>query len=79
MPKYRVWLQTNAEFGVSVEAEDEEAAIEAAFEHTRGICAQCSGWGKDTSIDLGEWDLPREWSNAPALDTSEFVTLVDDE
>ncbi len=56
MPKYRVYLQTVASVSIEVEAEDKEAAIDAAFEEApSGVCAQCSGWGRKWSLDVGEW------------------------
>lgn len=57
MPKYRVLLTTVASLDVLVEAENEEEARDKAFEHDHYICAHCSGWGKEHSFDLGEWDL----------------------
>lgn len=37
---------------VTVDADDVEAAIEAAYDDApTGICAQCSGWGKSWSRD----------------------------
>lgn len=57
MPKYRVYLETGASLSVTVDAEDEEAAAEAAFESGQYLCAQCSGWGQNWTVDLGEWDL----------------------
>lgn len=57
MPKYRVYLQTSASMTVTVEAEDPDAALDAAYEEAPGgVCAQCSGWGKNWSLDLGEWE-----------------------
>lgn len=57
MPKYIVHFQTVASATLEVEAEDRQAAIEEARqEGVPGICAQCSGWGRDYSIDLGEWE-----------------------
>lgn len=68
MAKYRVYLTTGASLGVTVEVDDSldpdaarEAAIEKAFDEApRGVCAQCSGWGKKWSLDLGEWDVERD-------------------
>jgi hypothetical protein len=60
MPRYRVYLQTVASATVEVEAEDKNEAYELA---TCGdlpvICAQCSGWGRKQSLDLGDvWEIP---------------------
>lgn len=68
MAKYQVYLSTTASLSVSVdistegldEDEIEEAAIEAAFNHNHYICAQCSGWGRKHSFDLGEWEPEEE-------------------
>lgn len=59
MPKYMVNFVATASMTITVEAEDAEAAIEAAHEDApTGVCAQCSGWGQDFSLDLsGEWEL----------------------
>ncbi len=57
MPKYRVYLQTVASVSVQVEAEDPDEALDAAYGQVpREVCAQCSGWGKSYSLDLGEWE-----------------------
>lgn len=77
MSRYQVVLETTASAYITVEAEDEEAAIEAAFDHLPGICAQCSGWGQaGMSLDLGEWELPRTDDGS---DTDYGVRLADDE
>ena len=60
MPQYRVTLETIASVTVEVEAEDKDAAVEEAFnEAPSGVCAQCSGWGQEWSMDMGEWDTPK--------------------
>lgn len=65
MSKYTVYMDTTASLAVHVEIDDSgmderqasEAAIEAAYsEAPRGICAQCSGWGEQWSLDLGGWE-----------------------
>lgn len=58
MPKYRVYYTTVASISVVVEADDAFSAREAADERfpDPSICAQCSGWGQDYSLDLGEWE-----------------------
>ena len=61
MPKYFVTVPTTATAYRTIEADSPEEAIEQ-FE-TPSICAQCSGWGQDYDLDLGEdWD----WDNAKA-------------
>lgn len=46
---------------VTVEAESEDAAIEKAFDAnpTPGqLCAYCSGYSREWSVDEDEWDVP---------------------
>lgn len=57
MPKFTVFLTTTASLAVTVEAEDREAAIDAAYDNGQYLCAQCSGWGQDWGLDLGEWEV----------------------
>lgn len=68
MPKYRVFFATTASLSVEVELDDEEierhggdaksAAIEKAYDAMPGdICAQCSGWGRNYSLELGEFEI----------------------
>lgn len=56
MPKYRVSIPKVVWLTAHVEAEDEELAIEAAYEIAPSLCAHCSGWGSDEwSVDEDEW------------------------
>lgn len=59
MPTYQVVLKTGAWFYKTVEAEDEEAAIEVAYDDVPQLCAQCTGWGDDSAtLELGEeWEV----------------------
>jgi hypothetical protein len=59
MPLYRVYLQTVATTVIKVEADDKDDAYEkAASGDLPSICAQCSGWGQETNLNLdGEWNL----------------------
>lgn len=60
MPKYTVYLQTYASTSVDVEAADKSEAAEKAYEEldAPGLCAQCSGWGRDSYLELGEeWEI----------------------
>jgi hypothetical protein len=67
MPKYIVWFTTVASTSISVEAENKEAAIDAAYEcEFPTICAQCSGWGRDFNLELGD-----EWTPDTGPDKSE--------
>lgn len=60
--QWQVRVDVGTTVYVTVDAQDEESAIEAAYEAIPGICAQCSGWGKDYSRD--EWEP--DWDNATA-------------
>lgn len=62
MTKYRVYLQTVAETVIEVEADTKEDAYDLALsEPTPRICAQCSGWGNDQNLQLGDdWDINQE-------------------
>lgn len=61
MAKYRVPLHTSASGTIDVETDetDPETIVEQALdEGIHGICAQCSGWGRDTSLEIGdEWEV----------------------
>ena len=55
--KYRVYLTNTASTSVEVEAENEDEAIDAAYEAPMPtICAQCSGWNRSWYLELSdEW------------------------
>jgi len=59
MPKYNVHLSTVVSATVTVEAEDAEQAIEAAYEEVPSeFCFQCSGHGQPWDLDMGgEWEI----------------------
>lgn len=59
MPKFTVYLKTNAETSVTVEAEDKDEAEEKALNQDMPyICAQCSGWGQKRWLSIGDvWDV----------------------
>jgi hypothetical protein len=59
MARYTVALTTTASLYVTVEADNEEAAVDAAHEAAPSeVCAQCSGWNEDYDLELsGEWEL----------------------
>lgn len=65
MAKHTVYMTTTASLSVQVEVDDaldpgeaRERAIEAAYEGApHDVCAQCSGWGRPWSLNLGEWDV----------------------
>lgn len=58
MPKYRVYYTAVVSSSVVVEAADESEARDAADDNFAfpSICAQCSGWGQEYSMDLGGWE-----------------------
>ena len=60
-----VFLEATTSFTAHVDVPDdidpdgrEDYAVELALQMAAGsgICAQCSGWGKEWSKDEGEWD-----------------------
>ena len=73
MPDAVVHLTTTASMTVRVtvpdgldEQETRDAAIEAAYNLAPGgVCAQCAGWDKPWSLDLGEWELGDAEESAP--------------
>jgi hypothetical protein len=66
--KYTVYMQTTASAAVTVEVDDdlagEEAlqqALDLAYDAVPSeVCAQCSGWGKNYSLDLADWEIERD-------------------
>ena len=62
MAKYQVAFQNIAMAYVTVEASDPEEAIDLAYGHIPyDLCAQCSGWGQDHTLDIGDsWDVDGE-------------------
>jgi hypothetical protein len=67
MPKYKVEFRAYAFATDTVEAEDEAEAIELAFANGfPQVCAQCSGWGKEFSLEL-----PDDSACWEAVDTRE--------
>ncbi|MGN6128502.1 MAG: hypothetical protein ACTHON_18240 [Humibacter sp.] len=59
MPKYRVPMTTWANATVDVETDetDPEKIFELATEGAPSICAQCSGWGRKHSLEIGDdWE-----------------------
>jgi hypothetical protein len=55
MAQYRVNLWREDSFGIDVEAENEDEALDLGFEAAPYLCAQCSGWGQRGSTDAGDW------------------------
>lgn len=57
--RYRVYYTTTASTAIEVEADSPEDARVVADEEfdSPTICAQCSGWGSDGWIELGDdWE-----------------------
>lgn len=68
MAKYDVSMTTCAYAIVTVEADNEDDAMERALEKgPTNICAQCSGWGMPWSLDLGGWDIADDYPDDPAV------------
>jgi hypothetical protein len=70
MPKYRVYLETVASTTIEVEAEDKDEAYEfVASANMPRICGQCSGWGNDQNLELGDvWEIPQTMSVEEAVE-----------
>jgi len=51
MPKYQVSMPKIIWLTIDVEADDEEQAQEKAWDNAPSLCAQCTGWGREYSID----------------------------
>lgn len=69
--RYRVQFETSAWCSVTVEAADEDEAVDLAYEEIpSGVCAQCSGWGQSWSLGLGDFEL--------AKDDEEFKAVVEE-
>ena len=68
MKTYRVRLHAGAYTAITVTVPEDadgeeltkEAAIDAAYNQTPSLCAQCSGWGQAAGVELGEWELDDE-------------------
>lgn len=60
MSTYRLYFTTVMSTSVEVEADSFSEAEEQAYEKlpSAQICAQCSGWGQDWTIDTADdWEL----------------------
>lgn len=62
MPKYVVYLQTTASTSIEVDAEDEDAAIDAAYDHgTPVLCAHCTGFNQSHNLELADdWEVSKD-------------------
>lgn len=76
MRKFEVSYHTTASVTVTVELDcDENASIDdlmdvitdAGYEGTPDVCAQCSGWGRDYGLELGEWELDDDEGDMKAV------------
>lgn len=56
MPMYKVTLVKTVSFYHEVEADDEDAALEMAYELAPDLCAGCTGYSDDWSVEDGEWE-----------------------
>jgi hypothetical protein len=73
MAKYTVYLTTVASTSVEVEADDPGDALEKAdSSYMPQICAQCSGWGKNFSLELGD-----EWAPTDVYDSDDNLVWED--
>lgn len=81
MPKYTAYFETTATASVTIDVPDgmtdPEQIAEYAYEHGEmpRLCAQCGGWGRPFSMDLGEWETS-EHGDGPHKGTA-LVTDAD--
>ena len=70
MATYRVYLTTQADTVITVEAEDMDHAIElAGGRDMPTLCAQCSGWSGEQNLELGDWDAYSVTDEATGVET----------
>lgn len=55
MAQYRVRLIRTQEFTITVEAEDEDSALDKAYAEAPAMGAMESGWEQKWGIDATEW------------------------
>lgn len=61
MPKYRVTMSATINQSITIEADNEDDAIDRAYEEAPGdLCAHCAGWGQSWSRDLGEFEVDED-------------------
>lgn len=72
MATYKIGFKTFAWTNITVEADTFEDAVEAAWqEDFPSICAQCSGWGREASLELGdEWEPDETFYNVDGEDVT---------
>lgn len=75
MTVYQVSFETWAGGHIQVETDetDPERIVEAAYEEgIPGLCAGCSGWGRDHSLELGdEWEVVKREDGTPYIRTAD--------
>ena len=71
MTKFRLYFEITASSVITVEADNEEAAEEKAFEQLPSeLCAYCFGWGDHPGVELaGDWEAYSIWNE----DTDEEI------
>lgn len=69
MAKYRVPLNGYASATVTVETDETDPEVIAQLALMEGVpspCAQCGGWGRDWSLEIGdEWEPSRRTEDSP--------------
>ncbi|MEU4726496.1 hypothetical protein AB0G06_43455 [Nonomuraea dietziae] len=57
MTKYEVQLARTDWYRLEVEADNEDEALDAAYNDAPSLCAHCTGWGYQTegSVDADDW------------------------
>ncbi|MFJ6636608.1 hypothetical protein ACIQMR_35370 [Streptomyces sp. NPDC091376] len=71
MAKYTIPLNGYASATLTIETDETDPELileEALNQGVPGICAQCSGWGRPFSIELGdEWEETRKPDGTPEI------------
>lgn len=58
MPEYIVWFKSPLWSSVEVEADNEEEAVDVAYDTFQfpTICGLCTGWGSSWDVSQDDWD-----------------------
>ena len=70
MAKYTVLLTTWANAAVTVETDetDPDLILEEAWQNTPVVCAQCAGWGREWSLEVGDdWNPGEDENGKPTI------------
>jgi hypothetical protein len=67
MTTYRVNIPKVIWFTMNVEAENEEQAIEEAFQEAPSLCVGCSGVGRTWYVEEDEWGTVADVTPAFAI------------